>query len=102
MTFDKMQISNILFKYNNNSDIILDIHNFQEFNDQVNFLLKRKLDQDANFNRDKPFKEKILSAYKYYLEELENIYTLGWVKKTDSHFPHLKSKYNSGSQIKLF
>lgn len=64
MTFDKMQISNILFKYNNNSDIILDIHNFQEFNNQVNFLLKRKLNQDSILTQNKTFKEKLLYAYK--------------------------------------
>lgn len=64
MTFDKMQISNILFKYNTYSNIILDIHNFQEFNDQVNFLLKRTLNKDSILTQNKTFKEKLLYAYK--------------------------------------
>lgn len=63
MTFDKMQISDILFKYDTCSNIVLDIHNFQEFNDQVNFLLKRSLNQDSIFNQSKTFKEKLLYAY---------------------------------------
>ena len=64
MTFDKMQISDILFKYNTYSNIILDIHNFQEFNDQVNFLLKRKLNKDSILTQNKTFKEKLLYTYK--------------------------------------
>lgn len=64
MTFDKMQISDILFEYNTYSDIILDIHNFQEFNDQVNFLLKRTLNQYSILTQNKTFKEKLLYSYK--------------------------------------
>ena len=51
MTFDKMQIENRMFKFNE-FDIILDIHDFQEFNEQVNFLLKRKLNYlKENYNK---------------------------------------------------
>ena len=85
MPFDKMQISNILFKYNNNSDIILDIHNFQEFNDQVNFLLKRNLNQDSIFYRDKPFKEKLLSAYKYVTGSIIDSFKFDTNTKTYYH-----------------
>ncbi len=99
MTFDKMQISNILFKYNNNSDIILDIHNFQEFNDQVNFLLKRKLDQDANFNRDKPFKEKILSAYKYVTNSI--IDSFKFDEKTKTYYHELQNCQTENDYINL-
>ena len=99
MPFDKMQISNILFKYNNNSDIILDIHNFQEFNDQVNFLLKRKLEQDANFNRDKPFKEKILSAYKYVTTSI--IDSFKFDEKTKTYYHELQNCQTENDYINL-
>ena len=64
MTFDKMQISDILFKYNTYSNIILDIHNFQELNDQVKFLLKRTLNNYLILTQNKTFKEKLLYTYK--------------------------------------
>lgn len=42
MTFDKMQVSKRMF-WLSTCNVILDIHNFDEFNQQVNFLLKREL-----------------------------------------------------------
>ena len=65
LTFDKMQVNNRMFAYNIHTPI-LDIHNFNEYNEQINFLLKRKLD-DLNKNKYKKyndFKEKLYNAYK--------------------------------------
>ena len=75
------------------------IHNFQEFNDQVNFLLKRKLEQDANFNRDKPFKEKILSAYKYVTNSI--IDSFKFDEKTKTYYHELQNCQTENDYINL-
>ena len=62
MPFDKMQISKRMFAYNN-YDVILDIHNFQEFNQQVNFLLKRQFKDTKNFFNNKTYNEILLKSY---------------------------------------
>ena len=62
MPFDKMQISKRMFAYNN-YDVILDIHNFQEFNQQVNFLLKRQFKNTKNFFNNKTYNEILLKSY---------------------------------------
>lgn len=70
MTFDKMQVSKIMFWLSTYS-VILDIHNFDEFNQQVNFLLKREL-KNNNFNLS--FEESLLEAYKNVITRiLENL-----------------------------
>lgn len=65
MTFDKMQVSKRMF-WLSTFDVILDIHNFVEFNQQVNFLLKRELKRklkDNSFNSS--FEKNLLNAYRY-------------------------------------
>lgn len=54
MTFDKMQISDRMFWQNTSHDTILDIHNFKEFNEQVNFLIKRafKEEKENSYKKD--------------------------------------------------
>ena len=64
MTFDKMQVSRRLFAYSTYNPI-LDIHNFNEFNDQVNFLLKRALkEKEKNAIFQRPFGENLIDVYK--------------------------------------
>ena len=64
LPFDKMQISRRLFFYNI-SNPILDIHNFEEYNNQVNFLLKRELKElnQINFYNKASFNEILLLSY---------------------------------------
>lgn len=65
MTFDKMQVSKRMF-WLSTCNVILDIHNFDEFNQQVNFLLKRELKRklkDNSFNSS--FEKNLLNAYRY-------------------------------------
>ena len=55
MTFDQMQISNLMFKYSM-ANVLLDIHSKEEFNDQVNFILKREFANDQKiFGTNRPF-----------------------------------------------
>ena len=62
MTFDTMQTNDRMFSHNS----ILDIHNFNEYNTQINFLLKRQLKEIENnsFIKNKSFQEKLIYAYK--------------------------------------
>lgn len=61
MTFDKMQVSKKMF-WLSTSDVILDIHNFDEFNQQVNFLLKRAIKTRNDIYPS--FNSALLEAYK--------------------------------------
>jgi len=65
MTYDKMQISRRMFSLNN-FNIILDIHNFKEFNAQVNFFLKKYLKRDEEFysRQTSSYQEIVLKSYK--------------------------------------
>lgn len=60
MLFDKMQVSDRMFAYNYN-EIILDIHNFKEFNEQVNFLIRRHIER-SNYEK-KTYSEILLDSY---------------------------------------
>ena len=51
MTFDKMQVSYDMFYYSFDEPI-LDIHNFKEFNEQINFLLKSIINEDRWVHRN--------------------------------------------------
>ena len=75
LTFDSMQISNRMFTYARYNPI-LDIHSFKEYNDQINFLLKRKL-EDIDlylyaFNKDEPFPKKLIIAYEDVAKKILN------------------------------
>ena len=65
MTFDKMQVSKRMF-WLSTCNVILDIHNFDEFNQQVNFLLKRELKRELKNNSfNSSFEKNLLNAYRY-------------------------------------
>lgn len=65
MTFDKMQVSKRMF-WLSTCNVILDIHNFDEFNLQVNFLLKRELKRELKDNSfNSSFEKNLLNAYRY-------------------------------------
>ena len=63
LTFDKMQIDKRMFQFNYYNPI-LDIHNFQEYNEQVNFLLKRKIKENKDIYKDYPFFKLLIITYK--------------------------------------
>ena len=69
MPFDKMDVARRLVSYSFNSPI-LDIHNFKEFNDQVNFLFKRHLQELMNKKSKTTFHEKLLSTYQNVTERI--------------------------------
>ena len=71
LTFDKMQVDNRMFWYRTYNPI-LDIHNFQEFNEQVNFLLTRELkeNQKNSTYKDYPFSKIIQMTYSYVASRL--------------------------------
>lgn len=70
LPFDSMQRDFRMFSY----DIfnpILDIHNFDEYNKQINFLLKRKIEKFTNiFMKDNNFNEKLIETYRYTGDEI--------------------------------
>lgn len=65
LTFDKMQIDNRMFWYNLYNPI-LDIHSFSDFNNQINFLLKRELhtNQNSPITKNDSYSEQLLNSYK--------------------------------------
>ena len=64
MTIDKMTISRRMFEYNRVQPI-LDIHNFDEFNMQVNYLLKKELSSVLSEKKARDITKKDISnAYK--------------------------------------
>ena len=71
MPFDKMQISKRMFSYSD-YQVVLDIHNFQEFNQQVNFLLKRQFKEIKKFGLNKTYLEILLKSYKMVCEKIIN------------------------------
>lgn len=49
MTFDQMQVSAEMFYYSFDEPI-LDIHNFMEYNEQINYMLKKELQTLSKYN----------------------------------------------------
>lgn len=64
LPFDRLQTEKRMFEYNL-YEPILDIHNFNEYNDQINFLIKRELkfQEKHNIYKNYPFSKKICIAY---------------------------------------
>ncbi len=70
LTFDKMRVSKRMFFYSFSSPI-LDIHNFQEFNEQVNFLLDRQKRNFLKMHAGKfDQKKDTLSIYESVIEDI--------------------------------
>ena len=65
LPFDSMQISKRMFTHSV-YNCILDIHTFEEYNEQINFLLKRNLTiiNKFPFYGDKSFSKKLIENYK--------------------------------------
>ena len=64
LPFDSMQQANRIFYYSKYNPV-LDIHNFKEYNEQINYLLKRvlKSQSDYSINQNNSFHQKITNAY---------------------------------------
>ena len=69
MPFDKMDVSRRLFKYSLSSPV-LDIHNFKEFNDQVNFLLKREMQEVNKYNFKLKYEERLIITYRNVISKV--------------------------------
>lgn len=69
MTFDKMQVGDRMFNYSIFAPI-LDIHNFLEFNEQVNYLLKQYIKSSTMKNFS--FDEILLREYDRLIENIMN------------------------------
>ena len=65
LTFDKMQTDNRMFWYNLYNPV-LDIHCFSDFNNQINFLLKRELhtNQNSPITKNDSYSQQLLNSYK--------------------------------------
>ena len=71
LPFDRLQTEKRMFEYNADEPI-LDIHNFNEYNDQINFLIKRELKFQEQYDlyKDYPFSKKICMAYQDVAKKL--------------------------------
>ena len=71
LPFDRLQTEKRMFEYNA-YEPILDIHNFNEYNDQINFLIKRELKFQEQYDlyKDYPFSKKICMAYQDVAKKL--------------------------------
>ena len=94
MTFDKMQVSCDMFYYSF-FEPILDIHNFKEFNEQINFLLRKIINENCdwsykNFNR--------VVKYSYAIVLTKVIFSIN----CDPMFEYFNNKRESCKEIKDF
>ena len=62
LTFDSMQVDKRMFEFNFYNPI-LDIHNFQEYNNQINLLLNRELKQNKDLFSNYPFSKQLCLSY---------------------------------------
>ena len=100
MTFDKMQVNNRMFEYDIYNPI-LDIHNFKEYNEQVNFLLKRNIQKlnDIKTYKDNPL-QKILDAYKK--TGVSILQTIKCDLKYQEFFNKLRSCHNEEDYLNFY
>ena len=70
MTFDKMDVAKRMFYYSI-FEPVLDIHNFKEFNDQINYLLRDVMNNNR-FIQNKSFIDRLLYSYNDVIKRVLN------------------------------
>ena len=70
LTFDrKKEAFNLEKLYN--EDLLLDFHNFDEFNKKINYLIQKEIRKKRNHNKEKEISEETLKSLNATLEELK-------------------------------
>lgn len=88
MNFDQMQISNDLY-WINDELLLFDVHNIDEFIEQINYMVKRELKHPSILNIEDKEKQ-LLSVYQNIYYIIKNIFS----KIDYNYFNNIRNKYN--------